>query len=124
MNLEMLAMLRAEEQMEAGAWKRIGSGDRSEESEKIRLCEVPGCEREIDQGAWGSTKRCPACVSAKMAVTPCKVCGGPLRRKDQTSVTKGRRGICQACRGDMPQVQRGAENLVIARAARAAREAA
>jgi hypothetical protein len=97
MDLEALACVRAEEQLEAGAWKRR---ERDETPCPILLsCAVPGCDGPV----FGGTRRriCEQCAAKGLVAPPCLGCGGPLRRKDQTLNTKERRGYCQTCRADM-----------------------
>jgi hypothetical protein len=98
-NLERLALARAEEQLVAGAWKRA---DRGEWLVKAPVtCMVPGCTNPITKGK-GERKRCDSCRAKGLAATPCKGCGGVLKRSDQTSPREGRRGYCQTCRAGMP----------------------
>jgi hypothetical protein len=120
-NLEAIAMRRAEEQLESEAWRDAEPAE-YRVSKAVAVCLV--CSAEFPKAA-GANKRCPACRAAGWSVLPCKGCGGRLRELDRYAVrSTRRRGYCQACRAGMPQEQKGAETIAKARAAKRTREAA
>lgn len=114
MNLERIAVMRAQEQIEAGAWKRRDRDEKAVEAVPVP-CAI--CGGEIGNRRGGALM-CHACRDAGWAVTPCKACGGKLRALDLRHRRPARRGYCQSCRAEMPQVNKGAETLVVARRSR------
>lgn len=100
-DLEAIAVRRAQEQYEAGAWKNERGTWRQPEGE--RVCCVPGCYATIPRQKHHTASRCSVCIGAHYVITPCKGCGGRLHRRDETSANPNRRGYCGRCRADMPQ---------------------
>jgi hypothetical protein len=113
-NLERIALMRAEEQIASGAWREADAGER--QLHAPRLCVI--CDEPLPKGS-GTRRVCGECHAEGWVAASCKVCGGRLKRRDQTNPDNPeRRGACQACRIEMPQVHRGAETIAIARAKR------
>ena len=118
MNLEAIALRRAEEQMQAETWRESDAGEFK--ASKQAMCVV--CHAEFTRGHYQrAALMCPACREAGYCTVPCKGCGGKLRDLDRRATNKSRRGYCQACRVDMPRVNRGAEFIAHAREVQAAR---
>lgn len=114
LDLEALAVARAEEQIEAGAWR---GGEREDETAKPSPVPCAICRGEI-VGRRSNARLCKTCHDGGWSATPCNGCGGPRKRTDETWVNNPeRRGYCAACRAEMPQVQRGSETIAIAREA-------
>ncbi len=101
MNLESIALRRAQEQYESGAWKDGKGTWRQPEGDHI--CCVPGCYEVVPKAKHHTGDRCPSCRAAGWIAVACKGCGGRLHRRDQTKASLDRRGYCAACRADMPQ---------------------
>lgn len=120
MNLERIALMRAEEQMHAETWRKADRGE-FRVSVKETACLV--CHTVFTKFSGRNAMMCPECRAAGWSTVPCKGCGGRLRQLDRRAV-KSRRGYCQTCRAAMPQVQRGAETIAHARAVRMERLAA
>jgi hypothetical protein len=97
--IDAVLLARAEEQMESGAWRRK---DRDEANLPKPPVECVICHVEIGHGKQGNKKLCAPCRDAGWAGSPCKGCGGRLRRNDQTRDATARRGFCAACRDAMP----------------------
>jgi hypothetical protein len=89
MNLEALAVHRADEQLERGAWKRADRG----ESDGPRLC--PKCEQPILRRGAGV---CTACHEEGWRGTPCVTCGNVTHKRDRSAVRKRFYGMCGECR--------------------------
>jgi hypothetical protein len=94
-NLEAILMQRAEQQMHTDAWRAADRGENRIVAPPT--CQVPGCWNPIGSGRT----MCDECRGKGLAATPCKGCGGRIRRIDQRITEKSRRGYCQACRSDM-----------------------
>lgn len=97
MNLEILAVVRAQEQLDAGAWKRPGW----DEGGGPRICVVPRCEHSLAPDAHRNDVVCASCKSKGLVAQACRGCGGPLRRIDQNGPrSPDRRGFCRQCRDE------------------------
>jgi hypothetical protein len=95
MNLEALAVRRAQEQLDAGAWR----SPEPKEAEGKRLCQVPGCENPIPAGK-GAWRTCLSCHEAGYVAVPCHGCGGKLKRSDRGQRARWR-NYCHKCRTDL-----------------------
>jgi hypothetical protein len=97
--VESIQLRRADEQM-ATSWRVITTAEvRAESTRTDRTCAIPGCWTEIPIG--DRPQVCSACRGKGLGLAPCLGCGGQLRRADQTSPAKDRRGYCSWCRADM-----------------------
>lgn len=93
LDLEHLALVRSDEQLAAGAWKRRDP----DEPGKLSGFSCAVCSETFAR--HGNARICDPCRAAGWTPAKCD-CGAPLHRRDQTS--RGRlRGFCGTCRAAM-----------------------
>jgi hypothetical protein len=91
--LDAIQIARADEQLEAGAWKRRDK-DEARMPKPPPSCAV--CGVEIPGGC--NRKVCEGCKAAGFVGVPCKACRGPITRTDQVHADPHKRGFCKQCR--------------------------
>jgi hypothetical protein len=97
MDLEAIALSRAEEQMR-DRWVEPDSDEGSGEAPEPRVCVV--CETAVARSGHTWPRLCPECRAAGWTASLCPSCGRHIRRTDQTGPSKERRGYCRPCRDE------------------------
>ena len=94
-DLELLAVLRANQQEDAGAWR---NRDRDEAVRSVATCHVPGCDNPLPPPPkrGGIRYVCDECRAAHFIAKPCNRCGGRATRVD--AMNKNFPGVCIKCR--------------------------
>jgi hypothetical protein len=94
-NLEALALVRAEEQMR-DRWRKPDP----DEGSGPHLCVV--CEKPVAWIGQAHPLLCPECRADGWTAAKCPGCGSSIKRTDQTGPSKERRGYCKPCRDRWP----------------------
>ena len=101
LDLELLAVSRAQEQMEGDGWKQRDPDEPVSVPEVYR-CLV--CGTDLVRRARGPrAKVCPACTAKGWRPAPCVSCGGPTQTKDRNNQLRRYNlyGCCSKCRAEM-----------------------
>ena len=95
-DLEAIAVSRAAEQLEAGAWRHAPP---REAADPVRECLVVGCHNSPPR----KRRICEVCSEQGYVGGECRICGGPLKRTDQHGPKGDLRNCCATCRADRDQ---------------------
>lgn len=103
LDLELLAVRRAQEQLDEGSWRHR---DRDEPTVVPEVRRCPVCDAVIPPRGRnkGMTGRiCHDCSVKGWRPAPCASCGGPTRTTDRNNQLKrqGMWGVCGKCRAEI-----------------------